>query len=364
MTSDQWKRLRISLTNVTGLGATELVRSLLPALERTAKVADIYLPANGPLAEYSRFPGGPPPHPTKRYLPNAASRLLECTLLSGRFEGSTPLLVLGDLPLRLQARQTVFVHTPHLLLEPAGASLFQQVKFAISRAVFRANASNVDAAIVQTETMRRGLEATYPALVGRVYVVPQPAPEWLLQSGLCRTGRAGSGKLRLFYPAAAYPHKNHALLYDAATGSDWQRLVESLTVTVQPREGDAEHPTICAIGRLDPEAMLCEYARIDALIFPSLAESFGLPLVEAMWVGLPIVCADLPYARALCGEDAIYFSPMDVKSLQTAIVELDRRLAEGWWPDWRGQLMTIPPDWDEVAARMLAIALDANMAKS
>lgn len=361
MTGSNTQSLRISLTNVTGLGATQLVQSLLPALERVGLVGDIHLPATGPLAQYERHSPGPAPLPIRRRLPNALSRLVECTVQAGAFDGNTPLLVLGDLPLRIRGRQIVFVHTPHLLLEPAGASPAQRIKFGIARTIFRLNAKRVAAAIVQTETMRTGLEATYSALKGRVHVVPQPAPEWLLESGLRRTGRVASGRLRLFYPAAGYPHKNHALLYDAASQMTWLNLVKTLVVTLPPT---SDRQGVHSTGRLEPAAMRDEYMRADALVFPSLAESYGLPLVEAMWLGLPILCADLPYSHDLCGDTAIYFSPDDRGSLEAAVVELSQRLARGWWPDWTERLKNIPKGWDGVAARMTELAHYAGQPSS
>ena len=72
-----------------------------------------------------------------------------------------------------------------------------------------------------------------------------------------------------------------------------------------------------------------------------------------MWIGLPIICPDLPYARALCGEQAIYFEPHNVNSLHAAIEELNKRRNLGWWPDWSSILDKIPRDWQEVADAML-----------
>ena len=90
--------------------------------------------------------------------------------------------------------------------------------------------------------------------------------------------------------------------------------------------------------------------------FLSLAESFGFPLVEAMWIGLPIICPDLPYARTLCGEQAIYFDPNNVDSLHVAIGQLTKRRNLGWWPDWSINLKKIPRDWEKVADAMLLLA--------
>jgi len=53
------------------------------------------------------------------------------------------------------------------------------------------------------------------------------------------------------------------------------------------------------------------YGRADIFVYPSVIESFGHPLLEAMAAGLPVVAADVPINRELCGEAAVYFSPFD-----------------------------------------------------
>jgi hypothetical protein len=77
-----------------------------------------------------------------------------------------------------------------------------------------------------------------------------------------------------------------------------------------------------------------------------------------MCIGLPIICPDLPYARVLCGDEAIYFDPDDVSSLQAAVMELDGKLKAGWWPDWREPMKAIPQNWSAVADSMLRITVD------
>lgn len=296
-------------------------------------------------------------HVYQRRLPNALSRLLECTLLAGRFDGDSPLLVLGDLPLRCRGPQTVFVQTSHLL-RPARLKLgLDSFKFLFSRVLFHAGMSRVRAFIVQTDVMRDGLLRSYPGIAGRVHVVALPVPEWLLRSGLQRRGRAhaeGRG-LNLIYPAAAYPHKNHALLAQLDPLAAWP--VERLAVTLDSDAHPAPFlPWVQCCGFLSPQAMIEAYSKVDSLLFLSKEESYGFPLVEAMYVGLPIVCPDLPYARTLCGAQAIYFDPDLPESLRCALVTLQMKLDKGWWPDWSERLAGMPKDWETVARRMLAIA--------
>ena len=351
-------RLRLHLTNIAGLGAVRLAQSLLPALVRAGagRIAVMYLPAQGGLAAY---------HPTDeaiqlqrycRFLPNALSRFLECTLLARQFDGDEPLLVLGDIPLRCKTRQTVFVQTPMVIEGESAGSLTGAIKYRISRWLFRFNMEYAERFVVQTTSMRAALLRSYPQLAGRLEVVTFPPPDWILDSGLRRKGRSGDTEsaLRLFYPAATYPHKNHHLLALIKEQPPWP--ISSLVLTIPA----AEHPnprldwTQC-VGQLTPEGMLEQYRNADGLLFLSLTESLGLPLLEAMWIGLPVICPDLPYAHELCGEQAIYFDPHDADSLRAAVCELQLRLARGWWPDWTKQQAQMPAGWDAVATQMMAI---------
>jgi len=56
----------------------------------------------------------------------------------------------------------------------------------------------------------------------------------------------------------------------------------------------------------------------DVFIFPSERESYGLPLVEALAAGVPILCSDIEPFRELAGDAAVYFR-RDTGSLQRAV---------------------------------------------
>jgi glycosyltransferase involved in cell wall biosynthesis len=357
--------LRLHLTNVAGAGATQLLLSLLPAFERheNIRIAEIYLPGRGRMADYPALPGTVRPRPYRRFLPNALSRLLECTVLARRFDGEVPLLVLGDLPLRCHAQQTVFVQTPHLARPGRFCWSRDGIRFAVSRLVFRLNARYADAFIVQTSVMRDLLMASYPDIADRVHVIAQPVPSWLLASPARRSGRRmlPGDRLRLIYPAALYPHKNHRLLANLTHDRALSLPIERLRLTIPPVSHPAADITwIDCVGFLSAPEMIAAYNEADAVLFLSTAESYGFPLVEAMFLGLPIVCPDLPYARTLCAEGAIYFDPSSIDSLAEAIGLLQKRLVAGWWPDWSAQLAGIPENWASVASQMINVALVAQ----
>ena len=361
--------VRVHLTNVNGggLGSVQLVKSLLPALETCPnfQISEIYLPNSGELSRYHRVISGAAPIRYKRFPLNSISRFLECMVFASQFDGSAPLLVLSDLPLRSTARQILFVQTPLLSSGTAISGTVDLIKFRIARWVFRRNYRFVSCVIVQTTAMRDALESAFPETRGAIRIVSQPPPNWLLSSRLKRLGRlvARDSALRLFYPASNYPHKNHSFLQalsgEGASALPVDRLILTISKATNP------NPLISwidCVGILDISHVLDLYSSVDAIVFLSKAESYGLPLVEAMWVGLPIICPDLPYARALCGDDAIYFDVKSVESFCAAIVELHNRLGRGWWPNWSFPLARIPQNWDQVAALMLRIVADTGNA--
>ena len=61
------------------------------------------------------------------------------------------------------------------------------------------------------------------------------------------------------------------------------------------------------------------YRAADVFVFPSYTESFGHPLIEAMACGLPVVAADVPVNREMCGDAALYFSPFDAEGCAAAV---------------------------------------------
>jgi glycosyltransferase involved in cell wall biosynthesis len=58
------------------------------------------------------------------------------------------------------------------------------------------------------------------------------------------------------------------------------------------------------------------------LVFPSLLETFGHPLLEAMVARTPIVVSDIPAFRDVAGDTAVYFDPRDPKALARAVDSL------------------------------------------
>ncbi|WP_414171318.1 glycosyltransferase [Clavibacter tessellarius] len=64
------------------------------------------------------------------------------------------------------------------------------------------------------------------------------------------------------------------------------------------------------------------YAASRGVVSSSLAEGFGLPLVEAMVAGARLAVSDIPVFHWICGDDATYFSPADTSAVTDALARL------------------------------------------
>jgi glycosyltransferase involved in cell wall biosynthesis len=78
------------------------------------------------------------------------------------------------------------------------------------------------------------------------------------------------------------------------------------------------------LGLVSEEELATLYRGALALVMPSLYEGFGLPLIEAMACGCPVVCSDLPVLREVAGDAAQFFPAQDHRAMAEAV----RRLAE------------------------------------
>jgi len=156
---------------------------------------------------------------------------------------------------------------------------------------------------------------------------------------------AGKG-IRLLYPTHPAPHKGFEVLFEALANLRDKGVEFTLYTTVSLDdwpEGVSRYERQVAdlglkeqvvfMGRVPQRQMGSLYSRCDLMIYPSLCESFGFSMIEAMGYGLPIVAAGTGVNREMCGGGAIYYPPLDPKSAAAAICEaikpdVNRRLLE------------------------------------
>jgi glycosyltransferase involved in cell wall biosynthesis len=128
----------------------------------------------------------------------------------------------------------------------------------------------------------------------------------------------------------------------AGPGSDWADA------------GSRVGPQIVATGYLDRGDVRSLMAASSMLVLPSLEEGFGLPVVEAMAAGLPVVCSDGSALAEVAGDAACLVGSRDTTGLAHAIERLleDQALADEMRR--RGLERSRLFDWGDTAARTLA----------
>jgi alpha-1,2-rhamnosyltransferase len=100
------------------------------------------------------------------------------------------------------------------------------------------------------------------------------------------------------------------------------------------------------------------YGHAAAVILASHEEGFGLPLVEAMHLGVPVIASDIPVFREVGGDYPAYFALEQPGALAAAMEALRQRVRSGYHP------MPRPwPTWDEAAPELIrkALALHAGL---
>lgn len=138
-----------------------------------------------------------------------------------------------------------------------------------------------------------------------------------------------------FYPANLWPHKNHETLLVAyrlylqgAASRAWPLVLTGqpdarMTLLEELRDGLALTERVRFLGHLDDLAFAAVWARAGALVFPSLHEGFGIPLLEAMRFGVPIIAANAGSLPEVGGDACLYVDATDPLALADAL----RRIA-------------------------------------
>jgi glycosyltransferase involved in cell wall biosynthesis len=123
------------------------------------------------------------------------------------------------------------------------------------------------------------------------------------------------------------PRKNLLRLF-AAMRNVWAAGVEIDLVVAGPKHyraeevlaaGRASTGRITFTGYLTDRQLAALYANASVFAFPSLFEGFGIPALEAMSHGVPVVCSNAGALPEVCGDAALYFDPLDSDSIAAAL---------------------------------------------
>jgi glycosyltransferase involved in cell wall biosynthesis len=237
------------------------------------------------------------------------------------------------------------VVTLHDLQYRAVPELLQRGRLAGTSALIPVTARRADRLITGSSAARDEIVAAFGIEPSRIDVIPHgvvevsvpPRPEADVRAELALGDRAV-----ILCVATALPHKNLERLLEALA------LIEPARRPVLALAGaGTDGPELTALTEslgLDSDTRLLGFAASGTLerlyvmagcvVVPTLYEGFGLPVIEAMGRGTPVVCSDIPVLREVAGDAAMRFDPRRPAAIAEAIMAvledrgLARRLAE------------------------------------
>lgn len=188
---------------------------------------------------------------------------------------------------------------------------------------------------------------------GADHILRDPADQGILDRHGLRPGRFA------VVVSSRAAHKNLAVLADAAAMLARRGMVIAVAGGGNSQVFRALHTADaaeCRLGRVTDAELRALYENAICLLFPSQYEGFGLPPVEAMACGCPVLASRGGAVEEICGDDALYFASSNPAS---ALAAIERLLDEGGLSDdlrLRGRRRAARLSWD-ASARALNHAI-------
>lgn len=227
-------------------------------------------------------------------------------------------------PIKLNVPTLVYFHQPLFLKIPNDFSLRNKLIYKIKQIVLRYFKDNANLWIVQSKLIQEEFAKKYcNGSKSLVRIIPfYPSLEFTgLSVERCKN--------TFLYVSNTAPHKNHENLIAAFCNAYDQTKKGLLVITVPSTNTNLcqlinykikKGYPIKNVGFVDRQNLIKLYLSSEYLIFPSLAESFGLGLAEAIDGGCKVIAADLPYTYQVCNP-SLTFNPYSIDSIESAIIK-------------------------------------------
>lgn len=224
-----------------------------------------------------------------------------------------------SIPIFYPGRMVVTVHDLTLLTKTTGlASRLPKAVYTLKkmglRTIMSRGLSNATKIIAVSRATADDIVSHYPRTAGKITVISEGVDEQLIQTPIQKPDVPQPYFLAV---GNAYPHKNLAFLCEAFVRYR-EKSGEDIRLVLAGREDYfyrklAGNPSFIRGGdhilRVEPETdtqLANLYRGAEALVFPSAAEGFGLPIIESLALGTPVLCSDIAVFREVAGTHATY----------------------------------------------------------
>lgn len=228
----------------------------------------------------------------------------------------------GNIPPFFKSDANVFTYFHNLLYLniPKEFTLIEKIKFQLKINILKQVKKNSSFWLVQSNIIKENLQTKFKISPDKVQVLPFYEHFSCIQEDIKRE------KASFIYVSNGTPHKNHERLIEVFCQFYDLHKIGKLVLTI-----NEDYPIIKElilfklnkgypienIGYVDRKTLQNNYLKSEYLIFPSLAESFGLGLIEAIECGCKVIGADLPYTYEVC-EPSLVFNPLETESILKA----------------------------------------------
>jgi glycosyltransferase involved in cell wall biosynthesis len=243
----------------------------------------------------------------------------------------------GMMPLASPVPTVVTIHDMSLTLYPAFHPLRRVL---LNRPLMYLAARRADAIITVSEAARRDIVRVYGVDAARVHVVHEAAaPSFRVirdRDALMRVRqRYGLADRFILYVGTIEPRKNLPKLLEAFARRRCAGELPHQLVCAGPYgwlSADVDdqidrlrvRDAVTFTGYVPFDDLPAIYNLAEMLVFPSLYEGFGLPVVEAMACGTPVVTGPVAALDEVAGDATARFEPLDVEALGECLVALAR----------------------------------------
>lgn len=230
-------------------------------------------------------------------------------------------LCFGNIPpnIKLKAKVFTYFHQRMYLKIPNEFGMVDKIKFKIKILILRRFSKNSDYWLVQSQLIKNELRKKFKLNPEKIIKLAFYPP---FKDKQTYTREDNS----FIFISNANPHKNHHKLIESFCRHYDKFKIGKLTLTVNSGFGEvyelikkkkSEGYPIINLGFIDREVLYKHYQTHEYLIFPSLAESYGLGIIESIENGCKVIGADLPYMHEIC-EPSIVFDPTNIESIENA----------------------------------------------
>jgi len=239
-----------------------------------------------------------------------------------------------------QGRILCYVHNPNLvgLVKPNQNSLWVRIRSSIENFIFSLFQGRISDYMVQTPSMQNALKMRVKSKNPNIHVVPfldynmMPKAKNTINGTNISQIQSSNEEIKrwdFLYVSDGVPHKNHRNLIAAWEILAQENCFPSIAITLRS-DRDAELINILEnkkenlgikiynIGQLPHHQIIECYHQSKALLFASFAETFGIPLMEAKSLNLPIIAAEMDFVRDVC-DPLITFDPHSPVSIARAV---------------------------------------------